>query len=104
MPKQEPIALQGSNLSIQHIDQSGPGTILADFETLQDFVAGGVRSTGKYHLLPMDRLRELDERMTHPLRPNLERPQQKSFPHINGLYLLLRAIVLPEVEKQPKIH
>ncbi len=89
--KQKPVALHSSNLSIQQIDNSGPGTILADFEALLDFVSGGVRSTGKYHLLPMDRLRELDERMARPLRPNLERPQQKSFPHINGLYLLLRA-------------
>ncbi len=91
MPKQKAIALHSSNLSIQQIDSNGPGTILADFETLLDFIETGVRSTGKYHLLPMDRLRELDERMVHPLRPNLERPQQKSFPHINGLYLLLRA-------------
>ena len=92
MPKQEPITPKSSNLSIPHIDQNGPGTMLADFETLLDFVAGGVRSTGKYHLLPMDRLCELDERMTRPLRPNLARPQQRSFPHINGLYLLSRAI------------
>lgn len=91
MPKQKPVSLQNSKLSAQHIDNNGPGTILADFETLLDFVATGVRSTGKYHLLPMDRLRELDEQMAHPLRPNLERPQQKSYPHINGLYLLLRA-------------
>jgi hypothetical protein len=91
MPKQKPIALQSSSLSTQQIDSSGPGTILADFETLLDFIGTGVRSTGQYHLLPMDRLRELDERMAHPLHPNLERPQQKSFPHINGLYLLLRA-------------
>ena len=91
MPKQAPVALHSFNLSTQHIDTSGPGTILADFQTLLDFVAAGVRSTGQYHLLPMDRLRELDEQMTHPLRPNLERPQQKSFPHLNGLYLLLRA-------------
>ncbi len=68
-----------------------PGTIVADFETLIDFVASGVRSTGKYHLLPMARLNELDERMTTPLRPKLQRPQQRSFPHLNGLYLLLRA-------------
>ena len=56
-----------------------------------DFVASGVRSTGKYHLLPMARLNELDELMTTPLRPKLQRPQQRSFPHLNGLYLLLRA-------------
>ena len=68
-----------------------PGTIVADFEALMDFVASGVRSTGKYHLLPMARLNELDELMSTPLRPKLQRPQQRSFPHLNGLYLLLRA-------------
>ena len=55
------------------------GTIVADFEALMDFVADGVRSTGKYHLLPMARLNELDELMTTPLRPKLQRPQQRSF-------------------------
>ena len=46
----------------------------------------------------MARLNELDEQMARPLRPNLARPQQRSFPHINGLYLLLRAtqIGIPE--------
>ena len=68
-----------------------PGTIVADFEALMDFVADGVRSTGKYHLLPMARLNELDGLMTTPLRPKLQRPQKRSFPHLNGLYLLLRA-------------
>jgi hypothetical protein len=53
-----------------------------------------VRSTGKYHLLPLNRLFELDERLTRPLRPRLQRPKQQSFPHINGLYLLLRATEL----------
>ena len=108
MAKPKPIVLRSSsssnlaNLSIQHIDNSGPGTILADFEALLDFVSTGVRSTGKHHLLPMDRLRELDERMTIPLRPNLQRPQQRSFPHINGLYLLLRATQIGIPEGQGK--
>ena len=107
MAKPKTIVLRSSssnlaNLSIQHIDNSGPGTILADFEALLDFVSTGVRSTGKHHLLPMDRLRELDERMTIPLRPNLQRPQQRSFPHINGLYLLLRATQIGIPEGQGK--
>ena len=83
------------HLSNQVIDESGPGTVLRDFETLLEFVGlEGVRSTGKYHLLPLNRLFELDERLTHPLRPRLQRPKQQSFPHINGLYLLLRATEL----------
>ena len=107
MAKLKPIVIRSSgsnlsNLSTQQIDNSGPGTILADFEALLDFAASGVRSTGKYHLLPMDRLRELDEKMTMPLRPNLARPQQRSFPHINGLYLLLRATQIGIPEGQGK--
>lgn len=76
----------------QVIDLNGPGTVLRDFESLLEFIGvEGLRSTGKYHLLPLDRLQELDERMSHPFRPQRERPQQRSFPHLNGLYLLLRA-------------
>ena len=76
----------------QPIDAGGPGSILRDFETLLEFIgAEGVRAAGKYHFLPIERLGELDAKMASPLRPRLERPQQRSFPHIDGLYLLLRA-------------
>ena len=81
-------------LASQRIDENGPGSILMDFEALLGFVEDGVRSTGKHHLLPMARLFELDQLMTKPLRPRKKRPQQKSFPHLNGLYLLLRATQL----------
>ncbi len=76
----------------QVIDANGPGTVLHDFERLLEFVGiEGVRATGKYHLLPIEQLPALDEKMARPLRPRLKRPQQKSYPHIHGLYLLLRA-------------
>lgn len=101
MPK--PHALQFSSLASQTIDEAGPGSILADFEVLLGFVEGGVRSTGKYHMLPIARLFELDERMTRPLRPRLKRPQQKSFPHLNGLYMLLRATQLGVPEGHGKV-
>ena len=102
MPNPKPVPLPSGNLATQHIDKSGPGTILADFEVLLDFVAAGVRSTGKHHLLAMDQLRELDARMTMSLRPRLAQPQQRSFPHINGLYLLLRATQIGIPEGQGK--
>jgi hypothetical protein len=77
------------------ITEDGPGTVLRDFETLLDFVGvEGIKSGGKHHLIPMGRLKELDARMTQPLNPPLKRPQQRSFPHIQGLYLLLRATTL----------
>lgn len=36
-------------------------------------------------------LSEINARLTHPLQLGLKRPQQKSYPHIHGLYLLVRA-------------
>jgi hypothetical protein len=89
MPEQDPT--RSSIFASQSIDEHGPGSILRDFEVLLGFVEQGVPSAGKYHLLPMARLFELDQRIAKPLRPRLRRPQQKSFPHLNGLYLLLRA-------------
>jgi hypothetical protein len=86
-----PISRHASRIAPTMVVEDSPGTIVADFEALMDFLATGVRSTGKYHLLPMARLNELDELMTTPLRPQLQRPQQRSFPHLHGLYMLLRA-------------
>jgi hypothetical protein len=38
--------------------------------------------------------------MTHPLHHRLSRPQQKSFPHLNGLFWLVRAAGLTYIEAQ----
>ena len=90
-------------LKQQAIDESGPGTILTDFETLLRFVGvDGIETGGKCHRIPLARLAQLDELMTHPLRPKMERPQQLSFPHLNGLYLLLRSTGLGVTSGQGK--
>ncbi|MFN0055006.1 MAG: hypothetical protein ACKV0T_22775, partial [Planctomycetales bacterium] len=82
-------------LKEQSFSAETPGTILADFETLLEFIGvEGLASSGKYCRLPLSALSAIDERMRHPLRPNLERPQQLSFPHLNGLYMLLRCTAL----------
>jgi hypothetical protein len=89
----------------QTINEDGPGTVLRDFGTLLDFV--GERETkvsGVHHLLPMSALADLNARLSKPLRILLRRPQQKSYPRLNGLYLLLRASGLSLIEvkgKQP---
>jgi hypothetical protein len=82
---------QSEILKETRIDESGPGTILKDYQMLLDFIGTGVKTGGKNYRLPLAALKQLDERMTHPLRPKLERPQQTSFPHLNGLYLLFRS-------------
>ena len=65
--------------------------VLADFATLLAFVHDrqpGVSKTGQ---LPLTVLNDINTRLKRGVSLNLKRPLQKSFPHINGLYLLLRA-------------
>ena len=83
----------------QVIDKNSPGTILRDFEILLDFVAAEAPPVSKKNnLLPMKVLAQLNSRLTNPLNIDLKRPQQKSYPHINGLYLLLRASGIGYIE------
>jgi hypothetical protein len=73
------------------IGESGPGTILRDFEMLLGYLREReLPVTGK-HQLPLRVLPEINARLTHPLKLGLKRPQQKSYAHIHGLYLLVRA-------------
>ena len=76
----------------QTITEDSPGTILKDFARLLDFIGSeGIPVSGKNDLLPMKRLAELNAQLTHPIELDLKRPQQRSYPNISGLYLLLRA-------------
>lgn len=80
------------------IEAQQPGLILADFQQLLDFIGpDGVPVTGT-GLLSLKLLRPLNERLTRSLALGLRRPQQKSYPHINGLYLLLRATGLGQFD------
>lgn len=81
-----------SILKQQTITDKEPGTVLQDFQTLLEFIGPeGIPTSGKFQLLPMAKLAELDEQMVFPLKPRMKRPQQLHYPHIHGLYLLLRA-------------
>jgi len=87
----------------QEIDENGPGTILKDFEILLDFVrSGDMPVSGIHNLLPLKLLGELNALLTHPIEIDLKRPQQKSYPNIHGLYLLLRASGLSLVRRNKK--
>lgn len=67
------------------------GTILRDFDNLINYIGtSGIPVSGKHHLFTMKSLPELNELLTHPLETGLQRPQLKSYPHLSGLYLLLR--------------
>ena len=74
------------------LDDSRPGTVLRDFDTLLSFVQGRDLGLSKtYHLLPRKILPEINAQLAHPIEIGLVQPQLKSFPHIQGLYLMLRA-------------
>lgn len=73
------------------INLNGPGTVLHDFEAFLSYIREHKpRATGTY-LLPLNELPKINALLTHPIEHGLKRPQQKSFPHIHGMYLLLRA-------------
>jgi hypothetical protein len=82
----------------QAIDENSPGTILRDFEALLEFVRGRELGVSKTHyLLSRRALPEINALLARPVQIGLKRPQLKSYPHIQGLYLLLRATGLADV-------
>jgi hypothetical protein len=84
----------------QVFDDACPGFLLHDFQVVLDYLGTkGVRSSGKYNLLPLESIGELDERLGRPLRLDLKRPQLRSHPYLMGLNLLLRASGLGRVER-----
>lgn len=84
------------------------GSVVRDFEVLLDFISTeGMTVSGQYHLLPLRRLPDLNTRLTRPIQLDLKRPQQISYPSINGLYLLARAsglVYIDQTGSKPTIH
>jgi hypothetical protein len=109
--RDQPLTLSAEKeqiLRVQEVDEEGPGTVLRNLNALLSFIQEerGIRVTDKLRLLPLRALPEINARMSHPLRLGLQRPQQKSFPHIHGLYLLARASGLTrvrEVARRPRL-
>jgi hypothetical protein len=83
----------------QVITADQPGPVLHDFDVLLDALSSdGVEAGGKYHLIPIKLIGELDKRLSRPLNLELKRPQIRSHPYLQGLNLLLRASGLGRVE------
>jgi hypothetical protein len=86
----------------QTIGENQPGTILRDFTALVEFIGeDGLKTSGKYFMLPQAKLSDLNEQMSHPVAHRLKRPQQRSFPHLHGLFLILRASGMGVTKGQP---
>ncbi|MGH9837739.1 MAG: plasmid pRiA4b ORF-3 family protein [Blastocatellia bacterium] len=99
--KLELSAQQQQLLREQVITDLTPGALLHDFEALMAFVAEhSLPAAGIHQLLPLASLGAFNARMAHPLKLRLQRPIQKSYPHINGLFLLARATGLLRVVRE----
>ena len=99
MKKRELTASQEQCLRNQVISPDQPGTVLRDFHTLLDYMGPeGVEAQGKYNLLPIKLIDELDRRLSRPLHLEMKRPLIRSHPYLQGLNLLLRASGLTRVE------
>jgi hypothetical protein len=93
--------------STPHLDapdfqRQAPGTILRDFDALLDLIGDPGLPVTPGHLLTLKTLETINQRLTHPLELGLKRAIQKSYPHINGLYLLLRSSGLALIDTAPK--
>jgi len=91
-------------LKKQQFSCTEPGTLLKDFNSLLEFIGKtGIAVSEKTQLFALNTLADISRRLTHPLDVKLKRPVQKSFPYINGLYLLLRSsglsYVVPDGKK-----
>jgi hypothetical protein len=79
------------------IDEDRPGTILHDFDAFLTFILERHMSVTPMHQLRRRLLPEINARLARPIQMGLQRPLQKSYPHLHGLYLLLRASGLTRV-------
>lgn len=87
----------------QTIDENQPGSILRDFETFLHFIRErDLKASGINQLLPINSLGELNGLLAKQLDIRLQRPQQKSYSNINGLFLLGRASGLLGLQNRGK--
>ena len=83
-----------------------PGSILADVQTLIDFVGvKGLATGSKNSNLPAGVLPQLNCLLSQPVELNLKRGLLKDYPNIGGVYALLRVMNLARAEyEQIRIH
>ncbi|SJM89858.1 conserved hypothetical protein [Crenothrix polyspora] len=87
----------------QVFGDDSPGTVLKDFSALLDFIgAEGIEISPSATAFAYKHLAELNALLSRSLSLALKRPMQKSYPHINGLFLLLRASGLTYVQAGKK--
>lgn len=87
----------------QTIDETQPGPIVKDFDFFLDYIGVNRPEASKTNnFFSLSSLESLNERLSRPIMLALQRPQQKSYSNIHGLYLLARATGLVGVEAEKR--
>ncbi len=89
-------------LEIRDFDHRAPGTVLQDVETLLGLVGDEGMPVTAGHVFSMRCLETINRTLTQPIELHLKRAMQKSYPTINGLYLLLRSTGLGLIDAELK--
>ena len=88
------------------LDVNESSSIVRDFEVFLNFIAvNNLEASGINELLPLKSLPALNVLLTKPFDLALQRPVQKSFANINGLFMLGRAsglLILQRGEKSAR--
>lgn len=95
-----------SFLKTLEITETQPGPVLHDIGVLLEMMQTAPLDLTATYRLSRTQLDDINERLHQPIQVALKRPQQKSYPPILGLYLLLRASGLTQVDetgKRPKM-
>ena len=85
------------------LDENHKASILSDFDVFLNFIAANnLEASGVNELLPLKSLPALNALLTKPFDLALQRPVQKSFANINGLFMLGRASGLLILQRNEK--
>ena len=102
--EKEPLSAASKQLlSQQAFTPNQPNPIVQDFETFIEFLQlHKVEVSSNQNAIAPKYLADLNSRLSHPTIIDFQRPSQKSYPYIHGLYLLLRASAIAQVQLDKK--
>ncbi|TYQ30159.1 plasmid pRiA4b ORF-3 family protein [Pseudanabaena sp. UWO310] len=106
-PDRKPLSqLSRKVLSETIFSATQPNAIVQDFETFIEFLQlHKVEVSANQQAIAPKYLADLNSRLSHPVTIDFQRPSQKSYSYIHGLYLLLRgsAIAVVKLDKKKNI-
>jgi hypothetical protein len=90
-------------LQSQVISETGPGTILRDFERILELLkAQGLPLAKNRNGWALKVMEDLNQGLSKPIDHLFQRPVQKSFPPLQGLFMLVRSLGISQIVRDKK--